>query len=141
MIAYILEKKELTFLVRLINGADADIPVKFSDYVTENGCQKVCASLIRKGYMFKKAGGFDVEETIRFLVEGLNSAEEASRTVDGSVYVYYCDGYMLAIEQDRLNRKKCRLVPLENEAAVEEYISECGKVLESRIRFRESDVI
>lgn len=137
MIGYIVEKRELTLLMLLVNGNKAELAEKFCKGSDGNEQQLILDRLEKKGYIFRGRNKVDVERTIAFLIYQLGQAAEAAISADNMRYVYWCPELLLMLEEDRLNKSKCRLVPFENENSLCEYLKENEIFLGTRVKIKE----
>ena len=137
MIGYIMKKSELTLLMMLVNKDKARLAELFYREIDAYGQDKLLDELGKKGYVFRRKNAVDVEKTIAFLLYQLGNAGEAAISADGRRYVYYCPSLILMLEQDRLSKEKCRLVPFENENSLSEYLEENYIFLGTKVTIRE----
>lgn len=137
MIGYMAEKSELTLLMQLVNGENAELAEKFCESINENEYKLILEKLEKKGYVYRRKSSVDIEQTISFLVYQLGHASEAAISADSTRYVYWCPKLLLMLEQDRLSKKKCRLIPFENENSLREYLVENKIFLGTKVTIRE----
>lgn len=137
MIGYIVEKRELTLLMLLVNGEKTELAEKFCKGSDENEQRLILDRLEKKGYIFKGRNKVDVERTIAFLLYQLGQAAEAAISADNKRYVYWCPKLLIMLEQDRCNKEKCKLVPFENENSLREYLEENKIFLGTKVLIRE----
>lgn len=124
--AYITDKAGFALLCRLMGGDTAHIPNRLLDEVTESNYQSVLKRLCDVGYAHEAGSHIDIEKTMNFLVSSVLDADNVTEENGGKRVVFRCKRLIVIIEEDRLSPKKCRIIPIKDEAMLGEYYNEYG---------------
>lgn len=122
--AYIIDKLGFTLLWELLGGQYENIPDIMREEVTEENYEAAVKKLSDVGYAHYSEGKISIERTIEFLVSSILHAREVSRENNGKHYVFRCEKLIIIAESDRFSAKKIKLVPVQNEKMLAEYIRE-----------------
>lgn len=123
--SYIIDKAGFTLLCMLIGGRAAGIPQQLYEAVDDDNYEAVLKRLSDIGYIHIAPDRVDIERTINFLISEILGAGNADVLSGGKRLVFHCSKLIIIAEEDRLSPKKCRIVPIRDEAMLAEYFSEC----------------
>lgn len=125
MTAYIFDKRGLTLLCGIVCGEKAWLPQNMIGDLSGDNYMDTAIKLEKAGYLrLHENGEVSVERTAAFLAKCICGTDDIKQENGGQRYIYRCEKLIVVLEADRLSDLKCRIVPLRNEAELEQYLSE-----------------
>ena len=124
MTAYIIDRSGFALIWELIGGKISDIPEEMRGALTEENYDEELKKLSDVGYVHDSNGIVNIERTIGFLIRSILGGEYNVYDDNKKRRIFYCKKLIIVSENDRYSAKKIRLVPLQNEKMLEEYLLE-----------------
>lgn len=123
-VSYLLDKRELTFIAALVCGDAAELPEELAAFVEEGETEQLLHSLEKKGLAIMRNKTPCIEQTLCFLIEQMCTAENVQYRSDIMMYIFRCEKLVIAAGTDRLNKRRCRMIPFKNIGELEDFYAE-----------------
>lgn len=118
--AYVIDKDGLALLWKLCGGDTEKIPGEISAEIAD--IFKVQERLEELGLLHISGEQADVERTMGFLVTSMINADKVIS--EKKKIIFYREKLIIAAEEDKLSKRKCKLTPIKDEKALAEFLAE-----------------
>lgn len=122
--AYIIDKAGFSLLCRLTGRDTAHIPERLLEDIDGDNAANALKKLCDVGYAHVSGEHIDIEKTMDFLVSSVLDTDDVTEENKGKRVIFRCKKLIIIVEEDRLSKKKCRIVPIKDEEMLKEYYEE-----------------
>lgn len=120
--AFILDRKAFVYLWGLCGGNALEIPDELRMEISEKDISEITDNLCSLGLLYLSGKTANVERTVGFLIKSMINAKKKEKI--GSRNVFFCEKLIILLEFDSYSEKKYRIIPLQNESALNDFFEE-----------------
>lgn len=121
-LAFILDRKAFVYLWGLCGGNSLDIPDELRVEISEKDISVIKGNLCSLGLIYISEETANVERTVGFLINSMINANKTEKI--GNRNVFFCEKLIILLENDSYSEKKYRIIPLQNESALNDFFEE-----------------
>lgn len=120
--AFILDRKAFVYLWELCGGNALEIPDELRVEISEKDILKITDNLCSLGLLYLSGETANVERTVGFIIKSMINAKKKEKI--GGRNVFFGEKLIILLEFDSYSEKKYRIIPLQNELALNDFFEE-----------------